>query len=71
MTKLYKRYRGEYFGSLLTDFVEGMLPMMKNDLSANVSLDTFGGKGLNNLVKDVDMDYPPEWRLARSNRKKP
>jgi enoyl-CoA hydratase len=73
MMELYKQYRGEYFGSLLTGFVEGMLPMMKNDSSADVSLDgdTFGGKGLNNVVKDVDMDYPPEWRLARSNRKKP
>ena len=29
--ELYKQYRGEYMGSLLTGFVEGMLPMMKND----------------------------------------
>jgi hypothetical protein len=27
--------------------------------------------GLNNLVKDFDMGYPPEWRLSRSNRRKP
>jgi hypothetical protein len=28
-------------------------------------------KGLNNVVKDNDMDFPPEWRLSRSGRKKP
>ncbi|WP_373077682.1 enoyl-CoA hydratase/isomerase family protein [Zhongshania sp.] len=70
--ELYKQYRGEYLGSLLTGFVEGMLPMMKSDRKgeAEVGDDTFE-KGLNNVVKDIDMDYPPEWRLGRSNRKKP
>jgi hypothetical protein len=71
--ELYKQYRGEYFGSLLTGFVEGMLPMMKNDADNDVKLgdDVFKKQGLNNVVKDVDMGYPPEWRLARSNRRKP
>jgi enoyl-CoA hydratase len=70
--ELYKQYRGEYMGSLLTGFVEGMLPMMKNDRNDDVRLgDEVFDKGLNNVVKDVDMDYPPEWRLSRSNRKKP
>jgi len=71
--ELYKQHRGEYMGSLLTGFVEGMLPMMKNDSSADVQLgdDVFKNRGLNNVVKDIDMDYPPEWRLGRSNRRKP
>jgi enoyl-CoA hydratase/carnithine racemase len=70
--EMYKQYRGEYLGSLLTGFVEGMLPMMKNDSKADVQLgDEVFGKGLNNVVKDIDMLYPPEWRLGRSNRKKP
>jgi enoyl-CoA hydratase/carnithine racemase len=71
--ELYKQYRGEYFGSLLTGFVEGMLPMMKNDSADDVQLgdDVFKGRGLNNVVKDIDMDYPPEWRMGRGNRKKP
>jgi enoyl-CoA hydratase len=70
--ELYKQHRGEYFGSLLTGFVEGMLPMMKNDREDDVQLgDEVFGLGLNNVVKDIDMDYPPEWRLARSNRRKP
>jgi enoyl-CoA hydratase len=71
--ELYKQHRGEYMGSLLTGFVEGMLPMMKNDKSSDTQLgdEVFKERGLNNVVKDIDMDYPPEWRLARSNRKKP
>jgi enoyl-CoA hydratase len=70
--ELYKQYRGEYLGSVLTGFVEGMLPMMKPDRATDVQLgDEVFGRGLNNVVKDVDMDYPPEWRLARSNRRKP
>ena len=70
--ELYKQYRGEYFGSLLTGFVEGMLPMMKNDSAADLQLnkETFD-KGLNNAVKDNDMDFPPEWRLSMSGRRKP
>lgn len=71
--ELYKQHRGEYLGSLLTGFVEGMLPMMKNDRPADVQLgdEVFKERGLNQVVKDVDMDYPPEWRLGRSNRNKP
>ncbi|SEQ44291.1 Enoyl-CoA hydratase/carnithine racemase [Solimonas aquatica] len=70
--EIYKQYRGEYMGSMLTGFVEGMLPMMKNDRAADVQIggDVFG-KGLNNVVKDLDMEYPPEWRLSRGNRRKP
>ena len=70
--ELYKQYRGEYLGSLLTGVVEGMLPMMKNDRASDVQLgDDVFDKGLNNVVKDIDMEYPPEWRLSRGNRKKP
>ena len=70
--ELYKQHKGEYFGSLLTGFVEGMLPMMTNDRENDVDLTegTFE-KGLNNVVKDNDMNFPPEWRLSRSGRKKP
>ena len=61
------RHKGEYFGSLLTGVVEGMLPMMTNDRANEVDLTegTFE-KGLNNVVKDNDMNFPPEWRLSRS-----
>lgn len=70
--ELYKQYRGEYMGSLLTGFVEGMLPLMTPDRKGQVGVDddTFN-KGLNNVVKDIDMLYPPEWRMGMGNRKKP
>ncbi len=70
--ELYKQHTGEYFGSLLTGLVEGMLPMIQNDRDNEVKLTegTFG-KGLNNIVKDNDMNFPPEWRLSRSGRAKP
>lgn len=70
--EMYKQYRGEYMGSLLTGFVEGMLPMMKNDRKSEAQFgDEVFDKGLNNHVKDIDMQYPPEWRMGRGNRKKP
>jgi hypothetical protein len=52
--------------------VEGMLPMIRNDVQNTVDLTagTFE-KGLNNVVKDNDMNFPPEWRLSRSGRAKP
>ena len=70
--EIYKQQRGEYMGSLLTGFVEGMLPLMKADRRSDVTLgDDVFDQGLNNVVKDLDMEYPPEWRLSRSNRRKP
>ena len=52
--------------------VEGMLPMIKNDEEndGRPHRGTFE-KGLNNVVKDNDMNFPPEWRLSRSGRAKP
>jgi enoyl-CoA hydratase len=69
--ELYKQHKGEYFGSLLTGMVEGMLPLIKND---GEEVDLTGGtfeQGLNNVVKDNDLNFPPEWRLSRSGRAKP
>ncbi|MCV7216369.1 enoyl-CoA hydratase/isomerase family protein [Mycobacterium crocinum] len=70
--ELYKQHKGEYFGSLLTGVVEGMLPMMTNDRDnyPDLTEGTFD-KGLNNVVKDNDLNFPPEWRLSHSGRKKP
>jgi len=70
--ELYKQYRGEYMGSMLSGVVESLLPIMSNDRTEDVALgDDVFGRGLNNVVKDIDMQYPPEWRMSRSNRKKP
>ena len=59
-------------GSLLNGWLEGMLPLMQNDRQRDVQLgDNVFDEGLNEIVKNNDMNYPPEWRLSRSGRKKP
>src|SRR3546814_641585 len=66
--ELYKQHRGEYMGSLLTGMVESMLPIVKNDRVDDVQLgDEVFSKGLNNVVKDIDMEYPPEWQIGRAH----
>src|SRR6185437_3141081 len=70
--ELYKQYRGEYFGSLLTGLVEGLLPAMKEDGADDVRLGkAFFDRGLGNAVKDFEMRYPPEWRMSYGGRRKP
>jgi enoyl-CoA hydratase/carnithine racemase len=71
--ELYKQYRGEYFGSLLTGFVEGLTPHMKPDTEADNALtaETYKSAGLPSVNRDIDMRYPPEFRISRANRKKP
>jgi len=66
----FKQQKGEYMGSVLTGWLESMLPIVKND-GGELRLDdeTFD-KGVNNAVKDNDDLYPPEWRLSKSGRKK-
>ena len=71
--EIYKQHRGEYMGSLITGFLEGMKPMMADDPGApDMGL---GGdvmeKGLANAVKDNDMRFPPDWRLSYKVRAQP
>lgn len=65
----YKQYRGEYMGSLLTGWLEGMLPIMRPDTDTTVDLggDAFAD-GIAKAVKNNDLNYPPEWRLSRKGR---
>ena len=67
--EIMKQHQGEYMGSLLTSWLEGMFPAVRNDADElTLDKETFG-KGLNNAVKDNDSLYPPEFRLSRSGRK--
>ena len=69
--EIYKQYRGEYMGSSLTAMVEAMWPYMRHepgDLKFGAS--TFE-MGVNNAVKSVEKNYPPEWRMSRSGRRRP
>ncbi len=67
--EIMKQHQGEYMGSLLTSWLEGMFPAVRNDADElTLNKETFG-KGLNNAVKDNDDLYPPEFRLSKGARK--
>ena len=68
--EIYKQYRGEYMGSTLTSMVEALWPYMRHepgDLKFGASVFE---TGVNNMVKDLENSYPPEWRMSRSGRKR-
>jgi hypothetical protein len=56
-------------GSVITGWLESMLPLVKNDSEGelDVDADTFE-KGLATAVKDNDSRFPPEWRLSYKGR---
>lgn len=70
--EIYKQFRGEYMGSMMSGWLEAMAPAMRSDRSDDVVLmsQETAEAGLSNVVKDNDMAYPPEWRLSKSKRKK-
>jgi enoyl-CoA hydratase/carnithine racemase len=66
--EIYKQFRGEYMGSSLTGMVEAMWPYMRHepgDLKFGAAV---FDQGVNNMVKDLEKAYPPEWRMSRSGR---
>jgi len=68
--EVFKQQQGEYLGSVLTGWLESMLPLMKSDGGFELGEDTFD-KGLGSAVKDNDSLYPPEWRLSYAAREAP
>ena len=69
--EIMKQQQGEYMGSLLSAWLESMGGQLRDDegRSANLSKETMDA-GLNTTVKDNDSQFPPEWRLSRSGRKR-
>ena len=66
--EVFKQQQGEYMGSVLAGWLEGMLPLVKEDGSGiAVDSETFE-KGLGKAVKDNDSRFPPEWRLSYKGR---
>jgi enoyl-CoA hydratase/carnithine racemase len=63
-----KQQQGEYMGSVLTGWLESMLPMVRTDNELKLNEEAFG-KGLNNAVKDNDRLFPPDWRMSYGARK--
>jgi len=66
----FKQQQGEYLGSVLSGWLESMLPLVKSDGELELGDETFG-KGLAHAVKDNDNLYPPEWRLSYGSRPAP
>ena len=66
--EVFKQHQGEYMGSVLSGWLEGMLPLVKEEEGAiAVDGETFE-KGLGAAVKDNDRNFPPEWRLSYKGR---
>jgi enoyl-CoA hydratase/carnithine racemase len=66
--EVFKQQQGEYMGSILSGWLEGMLPLVKEEGGGiAVDGDTFE-KGLAHAVKDNDSNFPPEWRLSYKGR---
>jgi enoyl-CoA hydratase/carnithine racemase len=63
-----KQQQGEYLGSVLTGWLESMLPLVKNEGGLELGEETFE-KGLGRAVKDNDALFPPEWRMSYGARK--
>jgi enoyl-CoA hydratase len=70
--EVFKQQQGEYMGSILAGWLEGMLPAVKPDQADDIAVDasTFE-KGLASVVKDNDRQFPPEWRLSYKGRSQP
>jgi enoyl-CoA hydratase/carnithine racemase len=70
---IMKQHQGEYMGSMLSAWMESMTGALKDDVDNREA--GLGGKvmdqGVNNLVKNNDNRFPPEWRLSRSGREAP
>jgi enoyl-CoA hydratase/carnithine racemase len=68
--EMYKQHQGEYMGSMLTGLFESIGNVARPDADElTLDEDVIAG-GIPNAVRDNDSQFPPEWRLSRSGRKK-
>ena len=66
--EVFKQQQGEYMGSILAGWLEGMLPLVKEEEGGiAVEAETFE-KGLAAAVKDNDAKFPPDWRMSYKGR---
>ena len=66
--EVFKQNQGEYMGSVLSGWLESMLPGVLDDTAIKVDSALFD-KGLTKAVKDNDSNFPPEWRLSHAGRR--
>ena len=67
--EIYKQYRGEYMGSLLTAMIEGLWPYMRHEAGDVNFAASMGQSNVAGIVKNLESSYPPEWRMSRGGRK--
>jgi enoyl-CoA hydratase len=67
--EVFKQHQGEYMGSILSGWLESMLPAVMSDGQMSVDSELFD-QGLTKAVKSNDSQFPPEWRLSYSGRNK-
>ena len=70
--EIMKQHQGEYMGSMLSAWLESMGGQLRDDDDrgrATLSKETMDA-GLNVAVKSNDDQFPPEWRLSRSGRRR-
>jgi len=66
--EVFKQKQGETMGSIVSGWLEGMLPLvLEEEGGIAVDGETFE-KGLASAVKDNDAKYPPEWRMSMKGR---
>jgi hypothetical protein len=65
--EVFKQHQGEYMGSILSGWLESMLPIVKEEGGIEVGEEMFD-KGLTKAVKDNDSQFPPEWWLSYAGR---
>jgi len=68
--EIYKQYRGEYMGSQLTALIEAMWPYMRHEAGDLKFGAAMTDTNIASVVKSMENDYPPEWRVSRSGRKR-
>lgn len=67
---MMKQYQGEYMGSILTGLFESLGNYARAD-PGDMMLDDMIERGLSTAVKDNDGQFPPDFRLSKSGRRKP
>jgi enoyl-CoA hydratase/carnithine racemase len=66
--EIFKQHQGEYMGSILSGWLESMLPLVRQEGGLAVTGETFE-KGLAQSVKDNDALFPPDWRMSYAARR--
>jgi enoyl-CoA hydratase/carnithine racemase len=67
--EVFKQQQGEYLGSVLSGWLESMMPAVKSDGEMQLG-DAVFDRGLAAAVKANDSAYPAEWRLSYRAREK-